>query len=245
MGYFGCAGPPDVDPSQEEHFTMPTNSLPRRSVLSTAAWTVPVVATAAAAPMAAASQCVPASINWNDSAVGARPTTLAVPGVTPTLTATFAVTYGGAAAPSTTSGTIVAGPQGGSTDRYYRVEFLNPEPNNEATVTITFNRAVRDVNFTILDIDATNGGYRDSIVVNTPGFTATPGPRVQGAGTTASPFQMNTPFANIAPDSNAGNLRLNWAGPLTSVSFRYFQPNTAARSANMVVGISGIGVNPC
>lgn len=224
---------------------MPTSSTPRRAVLSTAAWSVPVVATAAAAPLAAASQCLPATLNWNNSGVGFRPTVMTIPGVTPTLTATFAVTYGGAATPSATSGTVVAGPQGGSTDQYYRVEFANPEPNNEATITITFNRAVRDVNFTILDIDATNGGYRDSIVVNTPGFTATPGSRVQGAGTTASPFQMNTPFANIPPEQSTGNLRLNWAGPLTSVSYRYFQPNTAATSQNMRVGMSGIGVNPC
>lgn len=171
---------------------------------------------------------------------------MAVPGVTPTLTATFAATYGGAATPSAASGTVVAGPQGGSNDRCYRIEFANPEPNNEATITITFNRAARDVNFTILDIDATNNnGYRDSVAVLTPGFTATPGPRVIGAGTATNPFQMNTPYANIDPTSAMGNLGLAWAGPLTSVSFRYFQPDVNANSANMVVGMSGIGVNPC
>lgn len=224
---------------------MPTNSLARRSVLTTAAWSVPVVVTAAAAPMAAASQCVPASINWNDSAVGSRPTTLAVPGVTPALTATFGIVYSAGSTPSGTSGTVVAGPQGGSTDRYYRVEFLNPDRNDTATVTISFERAVRDVKFTILDIDAAQPGFRDSVAVLTPGFIATPGSRVVGTGSVADPFRMNTPYANIDPTSANGNLGLAWAGPLTSVSFRYFQPNVAANSANMVVGISGIGVNPC
>lgn len=160
---------------------------------------------------------------------------MAVPGVTPTLTATFAATYGGAATPSAASGTVVAGPQGGSNDRCYRIEFANPEPNNEATITITFNRAARDVNFTILDIDATGGGYRDLIVVNTSGLIATPGPRVQGAGT----------VRQHPPESAIGNLRLARAGPLSSVSFRYVQPDVNANSANMVVGMSGIGVNPC
>lgn len=221
---------------------MPKSTLSRRSVLTTAAWSAPVIAVTAATPAFAASQCVPTTLDWNTSAAGTRPTTVTIPGATPTLTATFAVAYA-SGTPTAASGTVVAGPQGAVTGNYYRVEFANPAANVSSTVTITFDRAVRGVNFTILDIDAT-ASYRDEIEVLTPGFTATPASRVIGTGTSADPFRMNTPYANIAPTSADGNLQLSWAGPLSSVSFRYFNANVTG-SQNMVVGISNIGVNPC
>lgn len=229
-------------PPARKLFRMPESSLSRRSVLTTAAWSAPVIAVTAATPSFAASQCLPTTLDWNSSAVGSRPTTVTIPGATPALTATFAVTYA-SGTPTAASGTVVAGPQGAVAGNYYRVEFATPAANVSSTVTITFNRPVQGVNFTILDIDAT-ASYRDQIEVLTPGFVATPAARVIGAGTAANPFQMNTPYANIAPTAADGNLQLAWAGPLGSVSFRYFNANVTG-SQNMVVGISNIGVNPC
>ena len=222
----------------------PSRSVSRRTIVKGAAWSVPAIALAAAAPAFAASQCLPAVIDWNAFADGTTPGTISVPGTTPALTATISVAYSSGSSPSATSGKVVDGPQGGVTGRYYRVEFAPARQNNAATVTITFNRPVRDLRFTILDIDATTG-YRDQVVVTTPGFSYQRAAKVIGSGTTADPFRMSAPLANIAPTSSDGNVQLAWAGPLSTISFTYSQPNEAASSQNMVVGIGNVSVDPC
>ncbi|WP_068481616.1 hypothetical protein [Pseudoclavibacter helvolus] len=221
-----------------------TTGTSRRALVQAAAWSVPVIAAAAATPMAAASQCTAGTLDWAALAAGTAVTTVTVPGTSPTTTATFTIAYSAGSTPSAASGRVAAGPQGGVTANYYRIEFAPPVANNAATVRIAFNRPVRGLSFSILDIDATTG-YRDQVQVLTAGFTAVRQARVIGTGAAGDPFRMNEPYANIAPASNQGNVQLTWAGQVSAVEFRYFQPNAATNSQNMLIGLGNLAVNPC
>lgn len=221
------------------------SGLTRRSLVTGAVWSVPIIAAATATPLASASQCTAGTLDWAALAAGANVTTVTVPGTAPTTTATFSITYSSGSTPSAASGRVAAGPQGGVTGNYYRIEFSNPIPNNSATVRIAFNRPVTGLSFSLLDIDATTNGYRDNVEVLTTGFTAARQARVIGAGTAGDPFRMDTPYGNIAPTSNQGNVQLTWAAPVSAVEFRYFQPGDSTNSQNMVIGLGNLAVNPC
>lgn len=228
---------PELAPTSE--------SLNRRGLIKGAAWSVPVMAVAAATPFAVASQCLLATLNWNNIATGSTVGQQNV-GITPALTVTPSISYATGTTQSGTSGQTVAGPQGGIAGRYYRVEYLNPSATASATVTFTFNRAVRNLSFTLADIDA-NNFYRDSVRVITPGFTfALTNPTlVVGNGQTGNEFRaVATSNVNIPNSDNRGNVTLSWAGAVSSVSFVYRNVGVVG-SGNMAIGVSNLTFQAC
>jgi hypothetical protein len=189
----------------------------RRAVVHGAAWSVPVVAVAATAPAYAASCGVVETLNWSSYSNGTVFSSAQFDGNT------LSISQSGNLGPD--SGKVIYQPEGGYNPalRFYPANNVN---GSSVTVTVTFTRPVKDLTFEILDIDNSRDGntwyWRDRVEILTTPFTGTKGSRVEGNGTNASPYQntTNTALDNSSPN---GNVTLKWAGPLTTVSFRYYQ----------------------
>lgn len=190
----------------------------RRTLVRGAAWSVPVVAMGATAPAYAASCGTTETLRWSNYTDG-----------TVFSSAQFGanritITQSGDLGPD--SGKVIHQPEGGfnPTLRFYPA---NGVSGSSLRVTGAFNRPVSNLSFAILDIDnGVNGNgsfaWRDRVIVETTPFAASLGSRLQGAGTAANPYSnnQNTALANTSPN---GNATLRWAGPLSSVSFLYYQ----------------------
>jgi len=92
------------------------------------------------------------------------------------------------------------------------------------TVLIDFNgRSVYDLSFTLTDIDSSNNNYTDNI-----GFSVAPttvqllGSNLQGVGTYGNPFKKTGNNFPIAEDNGGGNVRVTFAGPLTTLTMKYW-----------------------
>jgi hypothetical protein len=201
----------------------------RRSVVRGAAWTVPVIAAATAAPAFAAScdSTTPTTMNLT-SRRGGDGTTLSVA--------------------SAVAGGMSVGSWNLRTDDTSQMpagwlEFENrprtdggvSSPSVYQDITLTFSKAVRNLQFEIVDLD-TNGtenwrgdvsyNYWDAIAIHgtTTPFDATLGSTLTGTGALASPWRQNA-FSLDPPNSNqAASNRLNvwFTGAVTTFKFRYW-----------------------
>lgn len=93
-----------------------------------------------------------------------------------------------------------------------------PRSGNFQRVTLTFNRPVWNLKFTITDIDSNSGQYQDRIAVSgNPAFTMNAG--VSGAGSDGAPWQPVNNNQNWDPQSETqGNVQVDYTGqPAASV----------------------------
>lgn len=234
---------------------MPDLSTPsRRSVVRGVAWSVPVVSVAATAPAFAASPCQTRysyRLDWGTTAynrTSARNATASVTsaGGTP-VSVTFASTSSTTAnVPDATRNLTVPANTGTGTTADPVVTSLGGRTGergvmlyhasstigraNRQEVTITFGRAVRDLQFWITDIDTiTSPAYSDRVELlgfNSSGvvvpFSST-NDGVTGDGSEANPWQR----------AAAGNVSENAPGAQTSVSFAKPTPSTATDVKSM------------
>jgi|GEM_PF-2492221 len=105
-------------------------------------------------------------------------------------------------------------------------------PATQVTHTMTFSRPIRNLTFTILDIDASlsgatfidrvfaqgfNGATPVAFAVLGPGGPGVPGSNITGLGTAASPWTGVGPVADTST-SVAGNVELCFVQPVTVVN---------------------------
>jgi hypothetical protein len=215
----------------------------RRAVARGAAWSLPVVALAVAAPAhAATSVChvTTGKLDWDSFATNSnqlnKVLTTSIGGVTVKVTVT------GDAAPG--NGNVVSTATGAQSKvmRFYDVENKN---NTSQTILITFSKQVQNVSFSLLDVDsAKNGGfiggnaYEDLVIVNTPGFVGSKHKNVKGSGTTADPYRAKNTNSPVDGTSADSNVDLSWAAKLTQVSFKYAQDGSV--NGGPFIGISDI-----
>lgn len=220
----------------------------RRTLVRSAAWSVPAVAVAATAPAFAASYCPTVTLNWADYTAGSVFTSGTVGGVTVTLS----VTGGTAAANNRTISNVATGAQANNL-RFYSERFSSSQ-----TATFSFSRGgqplnVINLNFAFLDIDSGNT-WADRVSVGTSGFSPTiVNPTyVIGAGATTGSTSTTGPFraanANTSPDTQGtspnGNVTVSWAAAVSSVSFTYSQGVTPGASSAPFIGISSMSFQP-
>ena len=169
----------------------------RRTVTRAAAWTVPVIAVAAAAPAYAASHCnrrIGQVLDWDSSKVTFTRTSTSAKAVldpdgtgpVPTLTLDVTAGYVGnmkaGSENNNTSQTMVrqAAVGGlGISGLGFMQATTSASPTNKkgeplgygdrGTYTFTFSRAVSNLIFTITDIDSTTADFRDALVIS-PGY---------------------------------------------------------------------------
>lgn len=219
----------------------------RRTLTRAAVWSVPVIATASAAPAFAASPCdkrIAQVLDWDGNRVTYTRTNSTVAkavldpdgvGPVPALTMDVVATYTGNMKPGYESAAEpnpnfrVATPVGGlgvSGLSLWQAT-SSPTPQGSAdlgTYTFTFSRPVTNLVFTLTDIDSQSGDFWD-VVRPSAGFVvddqaATVGSDTSGGG------QRFYAASNSAPVDNGfgagGNLRLRYAGPISTFSISYY-----------------------
>lgn len=212
----------------------------RRTLAAGAAWSLPVIAAAAAAPAYAASpSCDPVSADWNVSASG-QISASATNGVTATTRANGS-TYLRTSTNLSTA-TITNGVKNGT------YLLLDQAKNNSSgqTVTLTFPQPVYCVTFYVNDIDteyrSNASKYQD--VVSVPGFTPSTlpessanltitGSTVTSTRTATSSNMTTWEYPNTT--SAAGLVKYTASGPLSSFSLTF---------SNSIAGTgTGVGDN--
>lgn len=220
----------------------------RRTLVRGAAWSVPVVAAATAAPAYAASYCPAVTVNWASLGAGNVFTNTTVGNVRVVLSATGVTN-------AANNMTISANPTGGQASN---LRFYSGSADGSAqTVTFRFFYQntqnpvnVRNLSFSFLDIDSNNnpdGQWFDRVQVLTTGYT----PQifntayVQGTGGAGNarfrPTGTNTAAGSLGASPN-GNVTVTWAAALSSVQFTYSQG--LAANGSPFIGISNMSFEP-
>jgi hypothetical protein len=220
----------------------------RRAVARGAAWSLPVVALAVAAPaQAATSVCTVTTgkLAWTSQSSGnllGKVLTTTVSDVTVRVTAT-----GDTGA--TDNGIRSSGPIGGA-HSLLLLHSLNDKNNTSQTVTVKFSKPVQNVSFTFLDIDSsqtvTGKGkhqtitdhWQDKISILPAPSSQAKGSTVQGSGTVAAPWRATTPNTIVPDNGTTGNVTVSWSTTLDTVTIVYSQDGSQDGSPK--VGISDI-----
>ena len=202
---------------------------------ATLVWSAPVIAATQAA--AAASSCVPTQALADTAPTGVEFATRSYGPPRPVnVTLSSTLSNSTANAPNRT----VVSSKGGLAGRAIAFD-QEARTGASQTVTLTFRDPgtgkvvpVSDVRFTLTDIDALTGSsniFRDHVEVSGTFTIVSKGSSVSGLGTVASPFQPVAPNTTYDDDTSPnGNVALRFPGPLSSVSFRWFNGATTAGS---------------
>lgn len=243
----------------------------------TAVWAAPVIESLVAPAAAASCNCTTANgINWSTTAIagttipastngpanisgypfnwgnfpaaGGIPVTFAYSTTTPGLASPYRLVFGGSAdltgrQPTTTNGNVTG---------IYGMDKQNAAVGDSVTLTITFGCNVRNLAFTLLDIDQANTGgnnYVDKITVR-PFLGATP---VSGTFTPVSATPTFTPTtattgtsatytgnATATGTSTAGNLRVAVPGPVDKITVEYISAHPSGTGTLQEVAFSNI-----
>lgn len=227
----------------------PPRMVGRRAVARGAAWSVPVVALAVAAPAVAAStSCTMGTLSWDtfrDGATGLGTFATTIPGLTVTIGVSGDTTAANnALVTSTTTGGL------SKVLRFYDVENKNA---TSQTVTITFSKSVRNVQFSLLDVDSQitsdrrgnqDNLYQDQVQITAPSsWAGTKHANVVGNGTAASPYKAKNTNSPVDGSSADSNVDLAFVGPLTTVQFKYSQG--ASVDGGPFIGISDLVFQYC
>jgi hypothetical protein len=222
----------------------PIEPLDRRTLLRRAAiggaalWATPMMQSVASAQ--AGASCGPGVLNWDSFATGAIFTNTIIGNTTITLTTVAA----GGTDVTPVNRQIQNVNAGGITGKSLRfgmdAETTSFNNGNRQTVTFSFSNPVSNVAFTLIDIDnQLTSGWGDRVWMVTTGFTFTPAltsgaTRIIGNGTNTpdvAPTMLNPQGSgrfrnlntnnNLGDTSNAGNVTIRYAGPISSFSFVY------------------------
>lgn len=210
----------------------------RRTVVRSAAWSVPVVAVGVSAPAFAASPCAttyPWRLDWGGSStswsvvsasgVQTGSAVIAGPAGTAPLTVTFRSVMTGtmrrdadnfALSHALTQTSPVSNVGGLGQGPGLNISHQAPIPSGSANaqeVSISFDRRVVDLSFVITDIDAQFGGWIDRIELT--GTRTGTGANIQGDGTSGAPW-MPTTYGNADNDSGTRNLAVSYTSAIAA-----------------------------
>lgn len=209
----------------------------RRAVTRGAAWSIPVVSLAVAAPAMAASGCnmTTGQLSWDvfaddSNQTGKALATTGGTGVTVTISLSGDTN-------ADHNGEVSSAATGGMS-KVLRLYDVNHKANTQQVVTLTFSKPVQNISFSLLDIDSNGGAYGDQVIIGTAGWTATKHSNVKGSGTAADPYRGKTTNSPVDGSSSSSNVDLTWPGKLTSVSFKYAQDGKV--DGGPFIGISDI-----
>lgn len=239
-----------------------TTRASRRTIVRGAAWTVPVIAAATAAPAFAAS-CDTAAyrLNWgtttytkNNATAGTARVSGAV-GSHPVVV-TFASQMRGSMVAADDNITVDTGTTDignlGNAEVGLLMSHANPIPagrDNRQTLTISFDRDVTGLSFTITDIDSAGSGtwYDQVEASGNPTFAVTPRPAWQGGtyvvgnGSNGNAWRYRDDNTNLANSgSDRGNVTLTYSGAVRSITLDYW---SSYGGSNQKVWISDLTFN--
>lgn len=223
-----------------------TPMIGRRAVARGAAWSVPVVALAVAAPASAATSGCHAqtgTLVWRNLSSGSQ------------LNKNLATTISGLTLRVTTTGDTGAtdngirstGPIGAATSLLL-LHSQNDKSNTTQTITLKFSAKVQNLQFTLLDIDSSQtvtvkghkttitNHWQDKVSILPAPSGQTKGSTVQGSGTTAAPWRAITADTVVPDNSATGNVHLNWTQALDTVTIVYSQDGSQDGSPKVGIG---------
>jgi len=207
-----------------------------------AAWSIPVVSLAVAAPAMAASGCKMTTglLSWDvfpddSNQTGQALATTGGTGVTVTISLSGDTN-------ANHNGEVTSTVTGGMS-KVLRFYDRNNKANTQQVVTLTFSKPVQNISFSLLDIDSNGGAYGDLVIINTAGWTATKHSNVKGSGTVSAPYAAQSRNSPVDGSSADANLDLSWTGPVSAVSFTYKQDGSV--TGDPFIGISDIAFQSC
>jgi hypothetical protein len=221
----------------------------RRAVARGAAWSVPVVALAVAAPASAAAShgggctITTGSLVWKSQKLAHQQANLfaqalqtSVAAVTLTVTATGDTGAANNGVPST-------GPIGGATSLLL-LHSVNGKSNTTQTITLKFSAKVQNLQLTILDVDSSQtvsrgsktNHWQDKISILPAPSSQTRGSGVQGSGTSVAPWRAVSADNVVSDTQTTGNIRLSWAGALDTITIVYSQDGSQDGSPKVGIG---------
>ncbi|RLV51011.1 hypothetical protein D9V37_03550 [Nocardioides mangrovicus] len=213
----------------------------RRALVRSAVWSVPVVATAAAAPAFAAScgSLTAGYLDWGANYTRSTTTSgvASVPisggeAVRVTMSSQLTNYTADTENYAATSDQVGAtGKQGFSMYQTVKGQQYLNNPNNCQIVTISFSRKVYGLTFTMTDIDSATGDFVDAIAVTSDGsWSVAKGSSVTGSGTSTSdplrPTGTNTRVDNET--GAAGNAKFTFSGAVSTINIRYWSAMSTA-----------------
>lgn len=234
----------------------PPRGIDRRTVVRSAAWTVPVIAASAQVPAFAAScnqlydgvlDLAASPPQYVQSTLRRGDATVPLSGAGGTIDIAFRSVFTNYT-PNNNNLSVIAGPTGGINlpGLNFGYSFtdltVSGDPANNETINITFTRSVYNLVFTITDID--NGGpdSKDAVAIEGAAFTyeangLLPGSLVDGSGTVGDPFRTAGTANYDNRNDNMGNVRITMLGPVTTFSIRYWnrQVNPAASGGHAIL----------
>jgi hypothetical protein len=221
----------------------------RRTIARGAAWSVPVVAVALAAPAEAhySGGCLSGKLAWSTCT---RRGQLNKPLVTAGGTGvTVMVTDSGDTSHSANG--VVTDTTTGGLSPVMRFYDENAVTDTIQTITLTFSMPVQNVSFSLLDVDSEISGsgstsrrYQDEIRIITPAsWSGSKHSNVKGSGTDGDPYRALTTDSPVSGSSGSSNVDLSFVGPLTQISFSYAQDGKVF--GDPYIGISDISFQYC
>ena len=208
----------------------------RMAVGGAVVWASPMMQSVASAQ--AAASCGTGLLDWDSFATGVI--------FSSTVIGTTTVSISGVAAPGTTlfasNRQVTAGPAGGVNEKYLRFEMLPNATGRSQTITISFSNPVTNLSFNLFDIDAVTNGWRDELFINAPGYNWSfpVGSTVsKGSGGNINRFRNSNTNNNAPNASNAGNVQLGHAGPISTFVITYTNGNQSG-GGNQWIGMSDI-----
>ena len=204
----------------------------RRTLVRTAVWTAPVLATVATAPVFAASPCVTQTIDFGNYPTGTAYTTGAT-FAAGLVTATLNLS-GATGAPN--NGTIFA-----TTPTTKELRFYDQNTSGTTqTIKFTFSQPVTNLSIKIVDIDE-SGSYEDFVMVSTAGYTYAAGASVTGDGKKKTPFHSSTGLS-VPDGSGLADVTLSYASA-TQFQIVYYQGDGTI-TGNPHIGIRSMSFTP-
>jgi hypothetical protein len=228
--------------------------LARRSLVKGAAWTLPVLAVAAPAPAYAVSPCTTltsGSLVWSNASEYNRTSANRGDGMVPlgssgsTVGVAIESTFTGytalTTAPANLSVLATVGNTGAAGLSFTQVAssgLVTGNPLNNQTVKFTFTQAVYHLSFLLTDFDYLANQYQDGMAISGPAFTATvpSGSTVVGSGTMLSPFRSSGTAAYDNSASGARNVKITFAGPVSTFSLVYWNLLTVPTAPTLSQG---------
>ncbi|GGD26255.1 hypothetical protein [Nocardioides daphniae] len=117
--------------------------------------------------------------------------------------------------------------------------------NNAATraghaqvLKLEFSRPVKNLRFTITDIDSTSGQYRDRVSVS-GGASGVRATALRGAGTASDPWRNNSDNTGYDPGVGSGNVAVDYSGlaPVSTVLVTFWNDQSGSLSSYGLQGI--------
>jgi hypothetical protein len=203
-----------------------------------AAWSIPVVSLAIAAPAMAVSGCKPTTgvLEWKGKSGTMFGQSLAttVPGLTLVVTATGDTS-------AANNGIASTGPIGGA-HSLLLLHSRNGVNNTSQTITLKFSQKVQNLSFTFLDIDSSRtfgtNHWQDKVSISPAPTSQTKGSTVQGSGTVGSPWRATNNDTVVPDNGTTGNVNVSWTTAQDTITIVYSQDGSQDGSPK--VGLSDL-----